>query len=503
MTKYVALVCRISKDKRGKLEGVKAQEKWGRDYAASAWPGVPVEVFPDNDISAANGDHRPQFERFREWVAAGKIAHVWAVEQSRLERREMEWFRLAAELDGAGITELHTNRDGIVRVRDEVAGIKAVLAAGETRKLKQRVTDRLAEVAASGRPAGGNVFGYRHTKDAEGNKTLEIIPEQADAIRWAAEHVLDGWSLTNIAAELRARGLTGSHGGRIDVSAVRSMTTNPAVSGQRVYRGRVVGPGVWEPILDEQTRRAVKAKLEADRVVRRKDGGEYKIGAAHRPGRPHGRKYELTGLAYCGVCGSPLVGTLKQRKKTKSGSVTSTPYLLCTPGRGGGGCVGIALEPATRYVVEQMFAELDKPEFLKQVAADNYADRRAEIAAALEAIDRKRDELAELWSLPAGHPDALTTAEWKAARRAQAEQEQQLLAERAAVPPPLVNVDIAQARSTWPPTPEDRGQDGCMTLDEQREFLRLFIEKVTVHRAAPGTRAFDDRRIKIKIRMHT
>jgi hypothetical protein len=46
------------------------------------------------------------------------------------------------------------NRDGIVRVRDEVAGIKAVLAAGEVRKLKKRIADRLAENAAKGRPPG-------------------------------------------------------------------------------------------------------------------------------------------------------------------------------------------------------------------------------------------------------------------------------------------------------------------------------------------------------------
>jgi len=51
---------------------------------------------------------------------------------------------VAARLDVAGITELHTNRDGVVPVRDEVAGIKAMLNAGEVRKLKRRVNDRLA-----------------------------------------------------------------------------------------------------------------------------------------------------------------------------------------------------------------------------------------------------------------------------------------------------------------------------------------------------------------------
>ena len=45
MTRYAAVYCRISEDKLGRREGVDAQERWGRDYAANAWAGVPVRVF--------------------------------------------------------------------------------------------------------------------------------------------------------------------------------------------------------------------------------------------------------------------------------------------------------------------------------------------------------------------------------------------------------------------------------------------------------------------------
>ena len=36
-----------------------------------------------------------------------------------------------------------------------------------------------------------------------------------------------------------------------------------------------------------------------------------------------------------------------------------------------------------------------------------------------------------------------------------------------------------------------------MTLDEKRELLRMFIEKVVINRATPGTRAFDPGRVEI------
>jgi hypothetical protein len=129
-----------------------------------------------------------------------------------------------------------------------------------------------------------------------------------------------------------------------------------------------------------------------------------------------------------------------------------------------------------------LFAELDKPEFLAAVAADDHAERRNEIGAALDAVDAQRDDLAALWA--AGE---LTTSEWQTARRALAENEQRLRADLADVPPPLIGVDIDTARQAWP----------VMTLDERREFLRSFISRISIARATPGTRAFDSGRISI------
>src|SRR5258707_2008738 len=187
MAKHTALYCRISKDKSGRAEGVDVQERQGRDYAASAWPDAPVTVYCDNDLTAADDDvYRPEYDRLRQAIRAGDVAHVWAAEQSRLERREVEWFRLAAELDAAGVADLHTNRDGIVRVRDEIAGIKAVINAGEIRKLKARIKARLDDNAAQGTPPGSLPFGYAHGVNDRGDKTYVIVPGQADAIRWAA-----------------------------------------------------------------------------------------------------------------------------------------------------------------------------------------------------------------------------------------------------------------------------------------------------------------------------
>ncbi|WP_344392125.1 recombinase family protein [Streptomyces vastus] len=506
MTRSVALYCRLSPRPDGSYEGVDLQEGWGRSYAASMWPGLPVVVFADAGISAANGDHRPRYEAFRAALAGGEVAHVWAVEQSRLERREVEWFTLAAELDAAGISELHTNRDGVVRVHDEVAGIRAVLNAGEVRKMKKRVNDRLAENAAQGRAAGSKPFGYGHGVDESGNKTYVIIPEQAEAIRWAAEKVLDGWSLANIAAELRSRGLVGAHKVKVKdangeivtdasgkpvtrpstltASSVKSMVTKPTIAGFRVHQGVIVGRGNWAPILDEATWQACRAKLSAPRTVRKSDGFTYPITDAHK-GNATGRKYTLTGgLAVCGVCNAPMVGSVKKLKNGKR-----TPYLLCHPNRGGKGCTGVMLEATEKNVTDRLFAELEKPGFLDALTSDDHGARRDELTAQLTAVEAERNEIAA----ERGRGE-LTLAEWKNMRSGLNEREERLRAELAAVPAPTTKMNITAvtaARTAW---------DGGMTLDEKRAFLRMFIDSVTIKRAKPGTKGFDQNRVAIKWR---
>jgi hypothetical protein len=320
-----------------------------------------------------------------------------------------------------------------------------------------------------------------------------IVPEQAEAIRWAADALLSGWSLTNIGAELRRRGHRGARGGALGPSAIRQMLTSPTIAGLRQHRGEIVGRGCWESIIGEDTRQMVKAKLSGPRVVQQapdrpdgrrhggpRDGGEYLV-TPSRLGQRNPRKYVLTGLAVCSLCSAPMGGTVKT---TPSGRRSA--YLVCAPGRGGRSCVGILAEPTETYVVDRLFAELDRPEFLAAVAADDHAERRDGLARALSALDAQRAELAGMWA--AG---GMSTMEWRAARAGLDVRENELRAELAAMPAPPARLDgIAGAREAWP----------AMKLDERRELLRMFIEAVLISRAKPGARAFDSNRISIEWR---
>lgn len=512
---YVALYLRISPKPNGKgWESCNDQAKWGRAYAAKNWPSLPVREYRDELISGAEED-REAFKKLRHDLDVDPPAFLWTVEQYRLARDERLWFAFAAELVAAGLEDFHTDRDGIVRVEDEVAGIKAVIAAGMRRRMLRSQADTLAAIAARGLPPGSRPFGYRHAINDRGERTYAIVDEQAKAIRDAADKVLAGWSLAHIAVELAERGLHGGHRvklrnadglvllddgrwvdprhpevetravtrpSKLTTQSVRGMLTAPTIAGRRVHKGKVVAMGNWPAILDDDTFEAVRAKLDKPRIVRRADGGEYPITRAH-VGNPAGRKYLLTGgLAECGVCEMPMIGS---NKKMKKGRIRERRYLLCHPNRGGGGCVGIMLDETEMYVRDELFRKLSDPKFLAGVANDSHAQVRDGIAAKLEAIKGKRGKLAEAWA--AGE---VTDVEWKSARHKLTSQERELRIQLEELPPPMLRMDVMMIEKLW--------RSDQLELDEKREILRTFIEKVTILPATPGRQGFDSGRVEIQ-----
>ena len=495
----MALYCRISYDRNGRAEGVEAQERWGRAYAHKRWPNLPVEVFVDNDISAADPDQiRPDFERLRQWVRDGRVAQLWGVEQYRIVRQPVEWFGFADELAAAGVDEVHTDRDGVIRVHDDVAGIKAVLGAGEVRRLKRRLKDKFSDEAMRGLAPTVRCFGYRLARTKEGLRTYEQVPEEADAIRWAAESFLSGWNDQMLAAEWRERGLVGAH--RLKVrdpktgmivmdedgqpvtqttvvtgKTVRQALTNPAIAGLRSYHGDIVATGIWEPIISEETRQAILARIGAVREVRTTDGKIHVINPAATQVRGRTRrKYLLTGgVAVCGVCQAPLAAA---NRKFRTGS---GPYYFCTRNLGGKGCVGIAAGPLERYVKEKMFEELATEEFAVRFSKDPAGPERDRLAEVLAGIATKRADLAAAWA-----SDSLTMEEWLRARSGLETREQSVHAQLLELPPPppeRIDIEAVRDPLLW---------EGY-NLGERSEYIAMFVKKVTILKAKPPFQTID------------
>jgi DNA invertase Pin-like site-specific DNA recombinase len=244
----------------------------------------PIE-YVDNDVSANSGKKRPAYQRMLKDIEAGKLGAVVAWDLDRLHRRpiELEHFIDLADQHHlalatvSGDTDLGTDNGRLF------ARIKGAVAKAEVERKSARQRRAQLQAAERGLPAGGpRAFGY----ERDG---LTVREPEAKALCNAYNSLLAGRSMVGIARDLDEAGFTtGRLGKRFNHSAARAVLINPRNAGLRAYRGNIVGPAVWPPIVDEDTWRAAHALL-TDTERSRGPGGS-------------ARKWLLGGLALCGRC---------------------------------------------------------------------------------------------------------------------------------------------------------------------------------------------------------
>jgi hypothetical protein len=163
------------------------------------------------------------------------------------------------------------------------------------------------QAATSGRWGGGRrPFGY-------GPDGVTVVDAEADALRWVAAQVLAGASLSGLAADLNARGIRTATGRPWRSTELRRALLRPRNAGLMQHRGQIVGEASWPAILEEDTWRGVRAVLQ-DPTRRVNPGGA--------------RRWLLSGLAVCGICGDPVrsFSSAAKRRKTK-------PVYTCRTGK--------------------------------------------------------------------------------------------------------------------------------------------------------------------------
>lgn len=131
----------------------------------------------------------------------------------------------------------------------------------ERKSARQRLANSEAALAGTRRKGTPRPFGY-------GADHVTPDPDEAAAIRWAADCLLGGGTVSAVAREWSRRGLRppqAPFGPLPQVPWTRGSVTvimrNPAVAGLRTYHGEVVADGDWAPILPRETWEAVRALL--------------------------------------------------------------------------------------------------------------------------------------------------------------------------------------------------------------------------------------------------
>lgn len=316
------LYLRQSMDRDGRAEGIDRQRARCRKRAEErGW--IIVDEYVDNDVSATKRRGiGTAWHRLIEDAKAGKIDIVVAVDQDRILRGIRD---LVTLIDvGVRVSTI----DGELDLTTADGEFRATLAAGLARFEVQRKSERQRRANAHRRekllpPGGRRAFGYTALKKSdEGQKTgwgkridkegrewpdygHEPLEAEAAAVRGGFAMLLAGTPLRGIARAWNDAGLTTTSKHPFEAYSVRNVLSNPryagliapprsASSGQSAaYNLRLsdLPVGSWEPIVSPETWAAARDLL-ADPARRTNPGAMPRT--------------LLSGIATCGVCGSPM-----------------------------------------------------------------------------------------------------------------------------------------------------------------------------------------------------
>jgi site-specific DNA recombinase len=274
-----------------------------------------TRVLCDNDVSATSGKRRPEWETLLAMIedhAMDRLV-VWAADRLLREPTDLEKLIKLCERENMPIATATGDLDLSNDQGRLVARILTAVAKGEVERksARQKLANSEAALAGTRRKGTPRPFGY-------GADHVTPDPDEAAAIRWAADCLLGGGTVSAVAREWSARELRppqAPFGPLPQVPWHRNSVTvimrNPAIAGIRTYLGDEVAKGDWEPVLPRQTWEAVRALLDAsDRTIVDKNGKARRV----RIRTERGVRTLLGGLMLC-RCGNTVQGSVSSAGK--------------------------------------------------------------------------------------------------------------------------------------------------------------------------------------------
>ncbi|MGX9855059.1 recombinase family protein [Limimaricola variabilis] len=410
----VALYARYSTDMQNPLS-VEDQFRIAERYAQQQGWEV-VERFSDDAVSGAVSRDRPGFQRLSADLARGKFDVVLAESVDRISRdpEHMAGFYKNALFNRV---ELHITGRG--KMDAMTLNILSMFAAVFLEELAQKTRRGLEGRAQKGLSAGGKVYGYKQCKDERGvpvKGARDIDEVEAAVVRGIFRDYAAGQSPIAIANRLNDEGIPSpsAETGRRSSGRWKQNTINgnrergTGILNNELYIGRQVWNRLtymkhpqterrvsqlnpenkWVisevpelRIIDQELWDEVKARQDAQRKrvgkAEAKDRNKLSIGQSLRR-----RKYVLSGLLHCGLCGGKMTvaGSSKYRTYYCANAKEMGPS-VCT------GFRGLRETVALPLVLSGLRTELMKP-----AAYDRFRERfKAKLADSQEAaVDRLR-----------------------------------------------------------------------------------------------------------------
>jgi site-specific DNA recombinase len=407
------------------------------------------------------GRSRPKFLELLELIRTGEVDCVIAYKTDRLSRGGGPgWAPLVDAFEAAGRDPDRTVATTDGWVSEFEIGIRSAMDREESKKTSDRMLAVRAREAREGRPrlAGRRAYGWS-------DDMTEVIAEEAARINEAAERVLTGESVWSICTDWNTQGVPTVTGRPWTVTTISSILTSGRIAGLREHKGVVVAKGRWEPIIDEDQRRALLVALAPKRSKPRK-----------------GRTYPLTGLMRCGLCGG------RMRSLQREGGRRT---YACRKGPGLDGCGRVSirapeLEEHVRDLLCGMLADPVTRAAMARLEPSSEDEGDTCLLDALREIDERRHRLIDLYT-----DGDIDRASFRTRKDRLDDEEREIEAQIANRTGTRVLAEVPGTYEELVAAWDDRG------IDFQRRLIEALLHPIIVNPARTRKRAFDPGRLEV------
>ena len=205
-TLRVAAYCRVSTDLEEQASSYASQIRSYTELISQHEGWELVDIYADEGLTGTRMDQREDFNRMMADCRKGRIDRVLVKSISRFSRNTKDCLSALRELTRLGVTVQFEkeNIDTGTLTTELMVSVSGSLAQQESMSISQNIHQGYRRRMERGefittKPP----YGYRLVN----RRDLEIVPEEAEIIRWVFDAYLGGQSARDIANELIRRGV--------------------------------------------------------------------------------------------------------------------------------------------------------------------------------------------------------------------------------------------------------------------------------------------------------
>ena len=315
----VAAYCRVSTNSEEQLNSYENQKAYYTEKIMTNPDWTMVDVFADEGKTGTSACKRKDFLRMIRQCRQGKIDMILAKSVSRFARNTVDTLSYTRELRSLGIPVIfeEQNINSIHPESEFLITIHGAFAQSESEDTSSRVRWGIQQSMRTGKAniQFKTLLGYQKGPDGE----MVIEPEQAETVKLIYEMYLSGKTLRSIKESLETRGLRNAAGTtEWTTSNLRTILSDEKYCGDVLRQKTFIRDCISKQVVKNTGQRPkYLIQNHHDAIIPREQFDAVQFEMARRRAQtdrsrksvPTGAgkysgKYALSGLLFCGECGT-------------------------------------------------------------------------------------------------------------------------------------------------------------------------------------------------------